>query len=75
MIQDIKDLLFPLSPCKLEHTLREENHSADFMAKLGVMNEDRLRIYSTPPSGISSLLVAGLVGVEFPVGKYHHNRH
>jgi hypothetical protein len=40
----------------LSHTLREGNSCADFLAKVGSSNDTKLRIWSSPPEGLNSLL-------------------
>jgi len=48
LIQNIKDLLSSRN-FTLHHSLRESNHCADFLAKLGASNDVDLVVYSSPP--------------------------
>lgn len=50
---------------EIKHTLREGNHCADFLAKLGASNDVVLRTHEDPPQGLSWLLSADRAGVAF----------
>jgi ribonuclease HI len=65
LIQDIKDLLHD-SNFTLHHTLREGNHSADFMAKLGASSADDFILHSSPPADLLPLLKIDASGTLFP---------
>lgn len=65
LIQDIKDLLHD-SNFTLHHTLREGNHSADFMAKLGASSAEDFILYSSPPADLLPLLKIDASGTSFP---------
>lgn len=45
--------------------MREGNQCADFMAKIGANQYESWKIFSTPPQGLSSLLLADMAGIEF----------
>lgn len=47
------------------HTLREGNASADFLARLGAMEDDRWRLWEAPPPGLSPLLNSDAARVAF----------
>lgn len=51
--------------CSVTHILREENSSADFLAKKGATSQDQLVISTEPPSGMQQLLIEDAMGVKF----------
>jgi len=55
LIQDVKDLVEHgnVTVC---HTLKEDNHCADFMAKLGASSDTKLLYHASPPKDILYLL-------------------
>ena len=55
LIQNIKDIMSSLH-VNLHRTLKEGNHCADFMAKLGASNDDNLTLHSSPPEDLLPLL-------------------
>lgn len=68
LVQDICDSLQREWIVVLRHTLRQGNQCADYMAKLGASEYDRLRIHAYPPQDLSCLLLADSTGVAFPRG-------
>lgn len=52
----------------LQHTLREGNQCADFLAKLGSSSNDPMVILHDAPPGMDQLLLADAMGVAFPRG-------
>jgi len=54
-IQDIKQMLQQTN-VMVSHTLREGNHCADYMAKLGVSSDVELLRHDVPPAGLVNLL-------------------
>jgi ribonuclease HI len=64
LIQDIKDMLQD-SNFTLHHTLREGNHCADFMAKLGASSADDFTMHSSPPADLLPLLKTDASGTLF----------
>lgn len=65
IILDIHELLGRNWSVKFSHTLREGNGSANYMAKHGASIEDHLKIFEVPPVGMSSILLADMLRVEF----------
>jgi len=55
LIQNIKDILGSRN-FSLQHSLREGNQCADFMAKLGASTNVELTIHSSPPKDLLPLL-------------------
>lgn len=47
----------------VSHTLREGSQCADFLVKLGASQEDHFRVFDSPPSGLSTALLADTTGV------------
>jgi ribonuclease HI len=64
LIQNIKDILTSAN-FSVYHTLREGNHAADFMAKLGSSGDHDIVSHLTPPAGINLLLHNDALGVSF----------
>jgi ribonuclease HI len=64
LIRSIKDLLSQ-STVTLCHTLREGNQCADFLAKRGACSNDQLKIHTSPPDGLLTLLHADASGTLF----------
>lgn len=64
LIQNIKDLMVSRH-FTLLHYLREGNKCPDFMAKLGVSNDVKLSIHSSPPEDLLPLLRTDELGVCF----------
>jgi ribonuclease HI len=56
VIANIKQLMSLEWEVNLSHSLREGNSCADFLAKVGSSNDTKLRIWSSPPEGLNSLL-------------------
>lgn len=65
LIQQIKDKLSLNWNVSVENTLPEGNQYADYLAKMGVSQEDRLKIIDIAPHGMSNLLLADASGVAF----------
>lgn len=65
IIQNIKDLIGCDWLVQLNHTLREGNACADFLAKLGASMDHRWTVLDTPPPGIAPLLLADASGVQY----------
>lgn len=62
----IREFLHREWDCLLVHTLRDGNHYADFMAKLGARASDHLILLSSPPRDLVSMIEAGdAVGTVF----------
>ncbi|XP_024634787.1 uncharacterized protein [Medicago truncatula] len=64
LIQNIKDLLNSRN-YSIHHSLREGNHCADFMAKLGATTDVDLTVYSSLPEDLLSLLLTDEMGALF----------
>jgi len=64
LIQNIKDLINSRN-YSLQHSLREGNQCADFMAKLEASTNDVLSIHSSPPQGLQPLLRMDELGSLF----------
>ncbi|MCI73570.1 ribonuclease H, partial [Trifolium medium] len=52
----------------IDHTLREGNTCADFLAKLGASSKSSLVILDVPPTELSSLLSADVGAMMFVGG-------
>lgn len=61
----IKDLLQREWEVHRFHLLREGNAPADYLAKLGATTAMGMEVWTTPPTGISALLLADAMGTEF----------
>lgn len=57
-IANIKELMILDWEVNLSHTLREGNATADFLAKLGSNNENKMKIWNSPPEDLKSLLLS-----------------
>jgi len=64
LIQNIKDILGSRN-FSLQHSLREGNQCADFMAKLGASTDVELTIHSSPPEDLLPLLRTDKLGASF----------
>lgn len=64
LIQDIRDKL-SLRNFSLNHTLREGNQSADYLAKLGAMSDVNVLIHQSPPDELCPLLKNDAAGTLF----------
>jgi len=64
LIQNIKDIIISRN-YSLQHSLREGDQCADFMAKLGASNDVDLEIHSSPPEGLLPLLQSDELGMLF----------
>jgi len=65
LIQNIKDLLNLDWKASLNHTLREGNSCADFLAKTGASSTSEYVVYIPPPTGLSDLLDSDSAGTWF----------
>jgi hypothetical protein len=66
VIASIKDLLQLDWEVRISHSLREGNYSADFLAKLGSANDDKLTFWESPPAEMESILQADALRVPHP---------
>ncbi|GAU44585.1 hypothetical protein TSUD_136320 [Trifolium subterraneum] len=66
VIASIKDLLQLDWEVHISHSLREGNASADFLAKLGSANEDKLTFWESPPAEMESILQSDALRVLHP---------
>lgn len=64
LIQDVKDLIGQ-SNVIVCHTLREENHCADFFAKLRPNSDTELLYHGSPPDDLLHLLRMDAVGTLY----------
>lgn len=64
LIQDIKELLEQVQ-ATMSHTLREGNHCADFMAKLGAASNIDLVRRDSPPSELLPFLRNDAIGTFY----------
>jgi ribonuclease HI len=64
IIHEIKLLLSQMN-VSLNHTLREGNQCADFLAKLGAFSNDGLVVHSQPPDNLRPLLRTDALGTLF----------
>lgn len=65
IVYDIRHMLNKDWTIRLEHTLREGKFCADFITKIGASNIDRMKVFHSPPQGISTFLLADTSGVAF----------
>ncbi|GLT47436.1 hypothetical protein SLA2020_211350 [Shorea laevis] len=65
LLSDIFHYLDAFTACKMQHTLREGNAAADFMAAKGHTLLQGLSLFQTPPSGISCILHGDVLGTSF----------
>jgi ribonuclease HI len=65
IIQDIKDVMASHNFI-IQHTLREGNQCADFMAKLGASSDSDFVLHLTAPQELLNLLRADAMGTLFP---------
>jgi hypothetical protein len=66
IIANIQDLLKLDWNVSIFHTLREENACADFLAKLGSTNDDKLSIWKSPPSDLKKLISTDALRMAYP---------
>ncbi|CAJ2665276.1 unnamed protein product [Trifolium pratense] len=66
VIASIKDLLQLDWEVRLSHSLREGNAGADFLAKIGSANDDKLTFWESPPVEMESILQSDALRVLHP---------
>lgn len=67
-MQSMRLLDIPLmaaTGCTLNHTLREENRTADGLVNMGVDQQDKMVSHINPPDDIIPLLEVDMRGVSF----------
>ncbi|GKV26433.1 hypothetical protein SLEP1_g35733 [Rubroshorea leprosula] len=62
LLNDICLLLDSFSSCLVQHTLREGNYAANFMASIGHTVDLGTTLFPTPPMGISTILQSDCTG-------------
>lgn len=67
LIHDIKDLII-LIGSSIFYTLREENHCADFLAKMGAATDVVLTFHTSAPEEMLPLIREDACGTFFPRG-------
>ncbi|GLT57950.1 hypothetical protein SLA2020_308830 [Shorea laevis] len=65
IVLDIKNLISEFQDCILQHTLREGNAAADYLASLGHNSQPGLSILNTPPVGLRHILAGDQLGASF----------
>jgi len=65
LTKEIKDLLNLDWLASIDHTLREGNSCADFLAKTGASSTAEYVVHTTPPTGLSDLLTSDSAGTWF----------
>ncbi|GLT58280.1 hypothetical protein SLA2020_311850 [Shorea laevis] len=65
LLSDIFHLLNSFTICKVQHTLREGNSAADFMASIGQNLIHGTTFYPNPPAGMESILHGDSIGTLF----------
>ncbi|GLT50394.1 hypothetical protein SLA2020_238810 [Shorea laevis] len=65
IVLDIKNLTSEFQDCILQHTLREGNAAADYLASLGHNSQPGLSILNTPPVGLRHILAGDQLGASF----------
>lgn len=66
LVHQIKLLMQSDWRVRVKHVYREANRCADVLANLGCDQEGQMHLYEHPPSKISQLLLADVVGVATP---------
>ncbi|GLT50759.1 hypothetical protein SLA2020_242210 [Shorea laevis] len=59
ILLEIKNLMLEFDVCILQHTLREGNAAADFLASLGHSIAPGLHIWDSPPGGLCKISLKG----------------
>ncbi|GKV06533.1 hypothetical protein SLEP1_g18418 [Rubroshorea leprosula] len=65
LLLDIRNLIAEFEVCTLQHTLREGNSAADFLAALGHSSPPGTTILDSPPAGLHAILIRDSMGVSF----------
>ncbi|KAJ8763632.1 hypothetical protein K2173_003104 [Erythroxylum novogranatense] len=65
LIRDIQDMFAKQWRCSLHHVLREGNHCADFLAKIGLSQLPMWSYWSTPPPGLRLHLEGNCQSIVF----------
>ncbi|GLT44238.1 hypothetical protein SLA2020_181470 [Shorea laevis] len=65
LLPDILLLIDSFSSCWVQHTLREGNSTADYMATIGHNVALGSVLFPTPPTGISMILQSDCIGIMF----------
>ncbi|GLT46558.1 hypothetical protein SLA2020_203020 [Shorea laevis] len=65
LLLDIRNLMAEFEVCNLQHTLREGNSAADFLAALGHSSSPGTTILDFPPTGLYSILIGDSMGASF----------
>jgi len=65
LVQDIKDVLASRN-FGIQHTLREGNQCADYMAKLGAASDNNFLVHSSAPQGLLVMVRMDAMGSFFP---------
>ena len=65
LIQDIKDIIASRN-YGIQHTLREGNHCADYMAKLGASSDSNFLLHSSAPQDLIDMIKLDAMGTPFP---------
>ncbi|GKU87267.1 hypothetical protein SLEP1_g1697 [Rubroshorea leprosula] len=65
LLADILVLSDAFTDCLVQHTLREGNAAADYMAALGHNSTPGITIFQDPPVGISMIMHGDCVGASF----------
>ncbi|GKV49142.1 hypothetical protein SLEP1_g55908 [Rubroshorea leprosula] len=63
ILLEIKNLMQGIDVCILQHTLREDNAAADYLASLGHSTAPGLHIWDSPPSELWNILEGDQMGV------------
>ncbi|GLT60485.1 hypothetical protein SLA2020_332490 [Shorea laevis] len=65
LILDIKLLMGDFQACVLQHTLREGNAAADFLASMGHSSQPGLHVLDSPPTDLRHILAGNQLGASF----------
>ncbi|OMO81305.1 reverse transcriptase [Corchorus capsularis] len=68
LLIDIRQLLHREWRCKLQHTYREGNFCADWLANAACELDDNFELLPAPPDEVKSILNADTTGVFYPRG-------
>jgi hypothetical protein len=67
IIRDIRRLMAWNWDVRIQHTYREANACADFIAKLAASNDQGFTVWDVSPEGIAGFLLADQLGTSFPI--------
>ncbi|PNX76074.1 ribonuclease H, partial [Trifolium pratense] len=66
VVANIQDLLKLDWDVSIFHTMRKGNVCADFLAKLGSTNDDKLSMCESPPNDLKKFIAADALRMAYP---------